>query len=279
MIEGSGMRTNDFLKMEVEGVDNFERMHMQQGITWPALMALNSSFKLENTRFRLILLNRLKTICDEKGMMVFFVNPYLQRKYPPDLESTALFVAGCVLNDQEIVTDLDDIKKRIMPNGFFETWIGRNDYPIDYTSQLMMSICYGSAGLDVSQILENIIKDKFKDFISLSARDTYYMNPLYFIYFTLYIKDRGVLSNNHQQLVERFVETYIPADEIEVAMIKKICIKYSLVQPKTLIEYRENPIISHGRRTHITYDSTAVKEVFRSSADLRRRKRFNRAML
>lgn len=265
--------------MEVEGVDSFEMMHIQQGMTWPALIALNSSFKLENKKFRLTLFNRLKKVCDEKGMMSFFVNPYLQRKYPPDLESTALFAAACVLNNEPIITDLDDIRKRMMVNGFFETWVGRQNQPIDYTSQLMMSICYASVGLDVSQTIENIIRDKCKDFTSLNTRDTYYMNPLHFVYFALYLQDKGVLPNNYKSLVEQFVETYIPADEIEVAMINKVCIKYLLIEPKNIIDDRRSPIISNGTRKHITYDSRAVKEVFRSSADLRKRYRFDRAVL
>jgi hypothetical protein len=272
------MRVQNFFTMEINGAQEPERSLMQQGTTWPALMALNSSFKLETKNFRKRLLTTLKGLCNEKGMMPFFINADLQKKYQPDLECTALFVAACLLNGEKIVTDLDDIKKRVLPNGFFQTWIGRAEQPIDYISQLIMCICYGTAGLDIEQALAQTITTKFRDFPALNSRDVYYTNPLYFIYFTLYLKDKGLLPNNYQRLIERFIKTYIPADEVEVNMLRKICSKFKLPYIPHTISSRRTPFFTNGTRHYVEYYSDSVKEVFRTSVDFDRKHRFNRSL-
>jgi hypothetical protein len=264
--------------MEISGTQSPELYLMQQGITWPALMALNSSFKLETKNFRKRLLTTLKGMCNEKGMMPFFTNAELQKKYQPDLECTALFVAACILNGEKIITDLDDIKKRIMTNGFFQTWIGRAEQPIDYISQLIMCICYGQAGLNIEQTLANTITTKFRDFSALNSRDVYYTNPLYFIYFTLYLNDKGLFPNKYQTLIERFVETYIPADEVETNMLRKICSKFKLLYINHTLSSRRTPFFTNGTWQCVEYYSDSVKEVFRTSADFDRKHRFNRSL-
>jgi hypothetical protein len=257
----------DYFQMEVEGLEDDEAILFNKGITYPALFTLNSFFGSDRTSFRRRLLKVLKGFADERGMMPFFISPALQRKYSPDLESTALFTGACHFAGENIQTDFGVIEKQISKDKLFQTWINRNDTPVDYTSQLIMCLCYGAAGLNVDAVFENILKQKFTNIDSLKSRDLYYINPLLFVYFTLFIQDKGILPSSYIPLVQQFIETYKPATDTEKDMIKKICIVLGLGDPNHLITLERKPIFTNGHRRHIEYFSRAVEDVLKNSAN------------
>lgn len=260
------MARNQLLKMDVEGLEPSEAALFAEGITYPSLIVLNSHLGIERKDFRKNLLRTLQGIADEKGMMPFFISEELQRKYPPDLESTALYTCATYFAGESVPVDLDEIKKMITADNLFQTWIGKNEMPIDFTSQLIMCLSYGAAGLNVDSVLETTLKRKFRDMSTLKGRDFYYVKPLIFIYYTLFVKDKGVFPANYRSLVQQFIEEYEPTDEIEKAMIRKICRYLDFGDPDNFPTHKREPLFTNGHRRHIKYFSSAVKAVLRNSA-------------
>jgi len=252
-----------FYNMEVDGLSPSESRLVGDGITWPALVAVNSHL-LGDTRssIRLELLNSLEQDTDDKGFMPFFRNPELQKKYPPDLESTAMYVSARHVAGLTIETDLDMVESSIGDDGLFNTWTKRTDRPVDHISQLIMCLCYGQVGIDIGRTLEAVTEQKLKDLDALSARDKYYKSPLLFIYFSLFVPDKGAFPQHYKSLIQDFLEQYEPQNKIEVEIIAKTCRVLGIATPRQLNAIEEDRVIfTNGNRSHIGFSSLEFDEI------------------
>lgn len=265
-----------FLHMEMTGVPVEEQAAFNAGITWPALVTANSTFRMGDQPFRHGLLAALEKHQDDRGFMHFFCDPNLQRRYPPDLESTSMWVAARAVAGLPVVTDLDEVRRFIRPDGLIETWAAKRNTPVDFTSQLIMWLCFQTVGQSLDSVMARTASDKMSTYEGLLAPDAFYKDPLLFIYFSLFIPDRSIFPSVYSGFVERFLESYVPSSEVETLMVDKICRQLGLAVVRKQAQGPSQAFFTNGNRSHIQYRSSVVADgvmrnsVLRNGVDLLR---------
>jgi hypothetical protein len=253
--------------MDVTGVPEAEQPAFAAGITWPALIVGTSTFRLGDHGFRHGLIAALEPYQDKRGFMHFFRHPDLQRRYPPDLESTSMWVAARAVAGLPVTTDLDEIRGFVRPDGLIETWVSGRSTSVDFTSQLIMWLCMQMVGQPFDSVMGRTVEDKMSTYDGLVSPDAFYQDPLLFIYFSLFIPDRSVFPSVYVEHVGRFVKSYVPKSDVEVLMIDKICNELGLAGVRKQPVGPSRPFFTNGKRQHIQYRSGAVADgVMRNSA-------------
>ncbi len=250
--------------MKISGMPEREYHEAKKWITYPWVFALNSGETARKTRESVI--QRLSSYQDSRWLMTFFMSPTLHDRYPRDLESTALLAAGRYTHDWFSGLDHDFIRDSIWPNGILKTWVGKDDQPLDYTSQMIMYLCYSHCGIDMESVRDFILRNKFSDEDIFFSRDTFYGWPLLLLYFTIYMDRRDELPKTFYIFAQRFIESYIPRNQIEKNMIAKICREFHLIDPQTIAEWREDSTLFTNGSRPISYTSHLVWNLLNTSA-------------